>query len=90
MRVNDMTMTSGRLDARIVGAGGRYRGEAFRRLLEGVASGQAIRKLQEPIQPNSDWVGYCNIIEPDPQRRLKLSISHDKLTRSTRRTWPTS
>lgn len=52
---------------------------AFRRLLEGVVSPPTIRRLQEPIKPNSIGWEYCNIIEADPQRRLKLSISHDML-----------
>ncbi len=49
---------------------------AFRRLLEGVAPPLVIRRLQEPIKPHSIGWEYCNIIEPDPQRRLKLNISH--------------
>lgn len=52
---------------------------AFRRLLEGVVPPLTIRKLQEPIKPNSIPWDYCNIIEPDPQRRLKLNISLDML-----------
>src|SRR5712692_11718157 len=52
---------------------------AFRRLLEGVVSPAVIRRLQEPIKPNSIRWEYCDIIEPDAQRRLKLNISHDML-----------
>ena len=82
VRVNDMTMTikpaGPRQELWVLEVDIGVRG-AFRRLLEGVASSQAIRKLQEPIQPNSIGWEYCNIIEPDPQRRLKLSISHEML-----------
>jgi magnesium transporter len=82
VRVNDMTLTiepaGPRQELWVLEVDIGVRG-AFRRLLEGVASSQAIRKLQEPIQPNSIGWEYCNIIEPDPQRRLKLSISHEML-----------
>jgi magnesium transporter len=52
---------------------------AFRRLMEGVLPPRIIRRLQEKIKPNSIGWEYCNIIEPDPQRRLKLNISHAML-----------
>ena len=54
---------------------------AFRRLTEGVLPYRTIRKLQERIPPNSIPWEYCNVIEPDPQRRLKLRISHDRIGR---------
>ncbi len=54
---------------------------AFRRLLQGIARPDMIRRLQEPIKPNSIGWEYCNIIEPDPYRRLKLHISYDMLNR---------
>lgn len=47
----------------------------FRRLVQGVLPPSWIRKLQSPISPNSiDW-SKCNILEPDPMRRLRLNIS---------------
>ncbi len=52
---------------------------AFRRLFEGVAPPPLIRRFQEPIKPNSIPWEYCNLIEPDPLRRLKLRISYDRL-----------
>ena len=52
---------------------------AFRRLIEGVLPAKTIRRLQERIKPNSIPWEYCNIVEPDPGRRLKLRISHDRL-----------
>ena len=54
---------------------------AFRRLAEGILPNRVIRNIQRRIQPNSIAWEYCNIIEPDPQRRLKLRISHDRLGR---------
>jgi magnesium transporter len=47
----------------------------FRRLLQGVLPPRWIRRLQQSIPPNSiDW-HQCNILEPDPQRRLRLNLS---------------
>jgi len=40
-----------------------------------------IRRLQAPIPPNSIRWEFCNIVEPDPQRRLRLNISNQKLER---------
>ncbi len=51
----------------------------FRRLVEGALPPRLVRKLQRPIPPNSIRWEFCNIIEPDPQRRLRLNISHEKL-----------
>jgi flagellar motility protein MotE (MotC chaperone)/sporulation protein YlmC with PRC-barrel domain len=52
---------------------------AFRRLFEGVLPTPAIRRVQQKIKPNMIPWEFCNIIEPDPRRRLRLSISHDRL-----------
>ena len=38
-----------------------------------------VRRLQSSIPPNSIRWDFCNIVEADPQRRLRLNISHDKL-----------
>jgi len=51
----------------------------FRRLFQGVIPGRWIRRLQSRIPPNSIRWEFCNIVEPDPQRRLRLNISHAKL-----------
>lgn len=51
----------------------------FRRLFQGVIPRRWIRRLQNPIPPNSIRWEFCNIVEPDPQRRLRLNISHAKL-----------
>src|SRR3569623_1140933 len=51
----------------------------LRRVMQGAAPPQLIRRLQRPIPPNSIRWEFCNIVEADPQRRLRLNISHDKL-----------
>jgi magnesium transporter len=48
----------------------------FRRLLQGVAPPRLVRRLQGRIPPNSIRWEFCNILEPDPQRRLRLNISN--------------
>ena len=53
----------------------------FRRLLQGVLPRRWVRALQRPIPPNSIRWEYCNILEPDPQRRLRLNISNKALER---------
>src|SRR5687768_8663116 len=45
----------------------------FRRLVQGVIPSTWVRKIQRPIGPNSIGWEYCNIVEPDPQRRLRLN-----------------
>jgi len=51
----------------------------LRRLLQGVLPPRWIRRLQQPIAPNSISWDFCNVVEPDPQRRLRLNISYQKL-----------
>jgi magnesium transporter len=51
----------------------------LRRLLQGVVPPRWIRKLQSPISPNSIRWDFCNIVEADPLRRLRLNISNEKL-----------
>src|SRR5665213_3579007 len=53
----------------------------LRRLLQGVAPPRWIRRLQRPISPNSIRWEFCNIVEADPLRRLRLNISNEKLER---------
>jgi len=53
----------------------------MRRLLQGYLPRGWIRRLQAPITPNSIRWEFCNIVEPDPQRRLRLNISNEKLER---------
>jgi magnesium transporter len=53
----------------------------FRRLLQGVLPPYWIRRLQQAISPNSIKWDFCNVVEPDPLRRLRLNISYEKLER---------
>ena len=48
----------------------------FRRVLQGVIPRSWIRRLQVKIPPHSIRWEFCNILEPDPQRRLRLNISN--------------
>ncbi|MEO8662146.1 MAG: CBS domain-containing protein [Bryobacteraceae bacterium] len=51
----------------------------FRRVVQGLMPPRWIRKLQSRIPPNSIRWEFCNILEPDPQRRLRLNISNQLL-----------
>src|SRR6516225_2335777 len=51
----------------------------FRRLVQGWLPPPWIRSLQKYIQPRSIRWEFCNILEPDPQRRLRLNISNKLL-----------
>jgi Mg/Co/Ni transporter MgtE len=53
----------------------------LRRLLQGLVPPKWVRRLQKPISPNSIRWEFCNIVEADPLRRLRLNISNDKLER---------
>ena len=48
----------------------------FRRLVQGVLPPRWIRRIQISIPPHSISWDVCNILEPDPLRRLRLNISH--------------
>ena len=47
----------------------------FRRVLQGLPP-RWIRQVQTRIPPRSIRWEFCNILEPDPQRRLRLNISN--------------
>ncbi len=47
----------------------------FRRLVQGVAPRRLVRRLMMPIPVSSIRWDFCNIVESDPQRRLRLNIS---------------
>ena len=51
----------------------------LRRLLQGWVPPRWVRRLQSPISPNSIRWEFCNIVEADPLRRLRLNISNEKL-----------
>ena len=82
VRVNDLTMALRHegdrdiLTVLEVDIGVR---SVVRRLLQGVFSPRWIRRLQEPIPPHSIAWELCNVVEPDPLRRLRLNISYSKL-----------
>jgi len=46
----------------------------FRRLCQGIVPPRLVRRLMSRIPPNSIRWEFCNIVEPDPQRRLRLNI----------------
>jgi magnesium transporter len=48
----------------------------FRRLMQGVVPPRLVRRLHTHIPPHSIRWEFCNILEPDPQRRLRLNISN--------------
>lgn len=79
VRVNDVTFASGHeqgsdiLTVLEVDIGIR---SIFRRLVRGILPPRWIRRLQVSIPPHSIGWDYCNILEPDPQRRLRLNISN--------------
>jgi len=94
VRVNDVTFEVRQAAANGNGQGG-YNGNGrnclyvlevdvgirsiVRRLLQGAVPPRLLRKLHSVIPPNSIRWEFCNIVEPDPQRRLRLNISHEKL-----------
>jgi magnesium transporter len=51
----------------------------FRRLMQGALPPRFVRRLQRAIPANSIRWEFCNIVEADPQRRLRLNISHTAL-----------
>jgi sporulation protein YlmC with PRC-barrel domain len=51
----------------------------LRRLFQGILTPRLIRRMQQPIHPHSIRWEFCNIVEPDPQRRVRLNISHKGL-----------
>src|SRR6204780_5547070 len=48
----------------------------FRRLVQGAIPPRWVRQLQQGIPPRSIRWEFCSILEPDPQRRLRLNISN--------------
>ncbi|MGH9665154.1 MAG: magnesium transporter, partial [Bryobacteraceae bacterium] len=51
----------------------------FRRVFQGLLPRTWIRRMQRPIAPRSIRWEFCNILEHDPQRRLRLNISNKLL-----------
>jgi sporulation protein YlmC with PRC-barrel domain len=82
VRVNDITFLKRQedghdiLDILEVDIGIR---SIFRRVFRGILSPPTIRKLQRHIPPHSISWEFCNILEADPQRRVRLNISNKLL-----------
>jgi magnesium transporter len=82
VRVNDVDLapirTNGNVELRLtqvdVGVPG-----AVRRLLQGVVPSVFVRKLQRKFPQSVIRWEFVNLVEPDPMRRVKLRITHEKL-----------
>jgi len=82
VRVNDLDLAEQRINGNVelrltqvdVGIPG-----AVRRLLQGVVPGKVVRKLQSTLPQSAIRWEFVNLIEPDPLRRVKLRITHEKL-----------
>ncbi|MGO9637563.1 MAG: magnesium transporter MgtE N-terminal domain-containing protein [Terracidiphilus sp.] len=82
VRVNDVTMQihhDGQRDILTVFEVDIGLRSIFRRLVQGLLPPAWIRRLQQPIPPNSIRWEFANVLEPDPLRRLRLNISYSKL-----------
>jgi CBS domain-containing protein/sporulation protein YlmC with PRC-barrel domain len=82
VRVNDLDLTEhhleGNVELRVSVADVGLTG-AVGRLLQGVASYALIRKIQAKLPSSMIPWEFVNLIEPDPLRRIKLRVSHQKL-----------
>jgi sporulation protein YlmC with PRC-barrel domain len=81
VRVNDVELSTiksnGNVELRLTQVDVGLQG-AVRRLLQGLPS-SLIRKLQAKLPQASIRWEFVNLIEPDPLRRVKLRITHEKL-----------
>lgn len=82
VRVNDVDFaefrSNGNVELRIAQVDVGLPG-ALRRLLQGVAPSLLVHKLQQRLPQRSIRWEFVNLIEPDPLRRVKLRITHEKL-----------
>lgn len=82
VRVNDVDLsefrTNNHVELRITQVDVGLPG-AVRRLLQGVAPSALVRKFQTRLPQRSIRWEFVNLIEPDPLRRVKLRITHEKL-----------
>src|ERR1700752_1576434 len=82
VRVNDVDLaeqrSNGNVELRLTQVDVGLPG-AVRRLLQGVLAPGVIRKLQNPLPKKTIRWEFVNLIEPDPLRRVKLRITHEKL-----------
>ncbi len=82
VRVNDVDLTEQRTNGNVelrltqvdVGLPG-----AVRRLLQGVVPPKVVRRLQSKLPQSGIRWEFVNLVEPDPLRRVKLRITHEKL-----------
>lgn len=82
VRVNDLDLaeqrSNGNVELRLTQVDVGLPG-AVRRLLQGVVPSRVVRKLQSQLPPSTIRWEFVNLIEPDPLRRVKLRITHEKL-----------
>jgi magnesium transporter len=82
VRVNDIDLTeqrtNGTVELRVENVDVGLTGAA-RRLLQGLASPSLIRRIQKTLPTRLIRWELVNLIEPDPLRRVKLRITHQKL-----------
>jgi magnesium transporter len=82
VRVNDVDLTehrsNGNMELRIAQVDVGLPG-ALRRLFQGIAPSKMMRKLQTKLPQRAILWEFVNLIEPDPLRRVKLRITHEKL-----------
>src|SRR5947209_10533497 len=82
VRVNDLDLaeqrSNGNVEVRLTQVDVGLPG-AIRRLLQGVVPSKVVRKLQSQLPQSSIRWEFVNLIEPDPLRRVKLRITHEKL-----------
>lgn len=82
VRVNDLDLaeqrSNGNVELRLTQVDVGLPG-AVRRLLQGVVPSGVVRRLQSQLPPSTIRWEFVNLIEPDPLRRVKLRITHEKL-----------
>src|SRR6059058_665893 len=82
VRVNDLDLaeqrSNGNVELRLTQVDVGLPG-AVRRLLQGVVPPGVVRKLQSQLPQSAIRWEFVNLVEPDPMRRVKLRITHEKL-----------
>ncbi len=82
VRINDLDLaeqrTNGTVELRVTQVDIGLTG-AVRRLLQGLASPALIHRIQQKLPTRQIRWEFVNLIEPDPLRRVKLRITHQKL-----------
>jgi sporulation protein YlmC with PRC-barrel domain len=82
VRVNDVDLTehrsNGGVELRLTQVDVGIPG-AVRRLLQGVVPSAVVRRLQSKLPHRVIRWEFVNLVEPDPMRRVKLRITHEKL-----------